>query len=97
MRLRDEQRQLIVDTARRMLGADVKVSLFGSRVDDQAKGGDVDLYVEMPRTPGIWRQAQVMAQLEKVLGLPVDLLVRATDQAETPLHRIARLTGVALT
>ena len=97
MRLRDEQRQVIVETARRMLGEDVKVSLFGSRVDDRARGGDVDLYVEMPRTPGIWREAQVMAQLEKVLGLPVDLVVHAVGAAETPLHRIARLTGVSLT
>ncbi len=70
--------------------------LFGSRGDDAAKGGDVDLYIETHEPPGIWRKAQLLAELEKRLGLPVDLVLHAQNEPEKPIHRIARLTGVAL-
>lgn len=70
--------------------------LFGSRVDDTAKGGDVDLYIETRESPGIWRQAQLLAELEKQLGLPVDLVLHAQGEPEKPIHRIAKLTGVSL-
>lgn len=70
--------------------------LFGSRVDDAAKGGDVDLYIETRESPGIWRKAQLLAELEKCLGLPVDLVLHAQGEPEKPIHRIAKLTGVSL-
>lgn len=96
MRLHEEQRRLIVDTSRRMLGDAVHVTLFGSRVDDRAKGGDVDLYVEVSSSPGLWEQARLAAALEQGLGLPVDLVVRSPKEPEGPLHRLAKLTGVPL-
>ena len=46
MRLTPAQIDTIKSTAQALLGEDVQVTLFGSRVDDSAKGGDVDLYVE---------------------------------------------------
>ncbi len=70
--------------------------LFGSRVDDAAKGGDVDLYIETPMSLGIWRKAQLLAELEKRLGLPVDLVLHTLNEPEKPIHRIAKLTGVPL-
>ncbi|MFA7240761.1 MAG: nucleotidyltransferase domain-containing protein [Sulfuricellaceae bacterium] len=96
MRLDPHQRQTILETSHRFLGEDATVLLFGSRVDDAAKGGDVDLYIETPQPPGIWRQAQLLAELEKQLGLSVDLVLHAQGEPEKPIHRIAKLTGVAL-
>jgi predicted nucleotidyltransferase len=46
MRLTPVQIHTIKSTAQGVLGEGVQVTLFGSRVDDAAKGGDVDLYVE---------------------------------------------------
>ena len=46
MRLSPAQIDIIKTTAQTVLGDGARVTLFGSRVDDQAKGGDVDLYVE---------------------------------------------------
>ena len=96
MRLTAQQTRLIHDTAMQMLGTDARVVLFGSRTDDAAKGGDVDLFIETRESPGLWRQAQLQVELEKRLGLPVDLILRAASEPESPIHRIARLTGVAL-
>lgn len=96
MRLSSQQRRIILASTQRALGDEAKVLLFGSRVDDGATGGDVDLYVETRETAGMWCKAQLLAELEHRLGLPVDLVLRATSEPERPLHRIAKLTGVAL-
>jgi predicted nucleotidyltransferase len=96
MRLAPHQSRIIVEAARKALGGDIRVLLFGSRVDDAAKGGDVDLYIETREAPGIWRKAQLLADLEYRLGLSVDLLLHAPGEPEKPIHRIARLTGVPL-
>jgi hypothetical protein len=59
------------------------------------KGGG-DLFIETGTQPGIWRQAQLLAELEKQLGLPVDLVLHAQGEQEKSIHRIARLTGISL-
>jgi hypothetical protein len=46
MRLTASQIETIRNTTQQNFGADASVWLFGSRVDDTRRGGDVDLYVE---------------------------------------------------
>jgi len=48
MRLTHTQIETIKSTAAAVLGEGVRVTLFGSRLDDHEKGGDVDLYIELP-------------------------------------------------
>lgn len=48
MRLTDQQRKVIRDACKDVFGSDSVVKLFGSRVDDSLKGGDIDLLVELP-------------------------------------------------
>jgi pyruvate/2-oxoglutarate/acetoin dehydrogenase E1 component len=43
MRLTPDQIQAIKQTAETVLGDDARVILFGSRVDDTKKGGDLNL------------------------------------------------------
>lgn len=95
MRLTVSEQQVILG-AIRAREPRAEVYLFGSRVDDAARGGDVDLYIETPTRVGVWRKAQLLAELEKRLGLSVDLVLHTMDEPEKPLHRIAKLTGVAL-
>jgi predicted nucleotidyltransferase len=46
MRLTEKQRKIIASAARQYFGADSRVRLFGSRLRDDLRGGDIDLYVE---------------------------------------------------
>ena len=46
MRLSPAQTEVILSCLRQQYGADATVMLFGSRLDDSARGGDVDLLVD---------------------------------------------------
>ena len=46
MRLKKENIEVIKILAKKYFGENAKVYLFGSRIDDNKKGGDIDLYIE---------------------------------------------------
>ncbi|MDT8440010.1 MAG: nucleotidyltransferase domain-containing protein, partial [Wenzhouxiangellaceae bacterium] len=48
MRLTNNQIQAIKTAAAEIFGDEAEVWLFGSRIDDDKRGGDIDLYVELP-------------------------------------------------
>jgi len=68
--------------------------LFGSRLDDHKKGGDVDLYVETAPHP-LMNELRCKVQLEEALDMPVDLIVRSHDE-NSPIGNIAKAQGVSL-
>lgn len=95
MRLSTAQQQSILRAARQNFGGDAKVWLFGSRVDDARRGGDVDLYVEADG-PNTWLSAlRCKIAIEEELDLHVDLVVndRVSDK---PIYKIAKDKGVRL-
>jgi hypothetical protein len=47
MRLTSAQITTIESTAKALLGEGAKVWLYGSRLDDQAAGGDIDLLLRL--------------------------------------------------
>ena len=51
MRLSPTHRAAILRIVSDMCGPDARVRLFGSRVDDTKRGGDVDLLVELAAEP----------------------------------------------
>jgi predicted nucleotidyltransferase len=82
-----------------IVGLDARVRLFGSRVNDQARGGDVDLLVELDRPLEDW--VRIAIQLEAALigdfaGREVDVVIAAPNISEKPIHAVARQTGVLL-
>jgi predicted nucleotidyltransferase len=77
MRLSCKQLLTITETAQLVAGEGVRVSLFGSRLDDTRKGGDVDLLIESKPAIGLLAKAKIKLILEKKLNLPVDII--ATD------------------
>ena len=48
MRLSQQTQQVIRDTVREVFGVEANVKLFGSRINDDARSGDIDLLVELP-------------------------------------------------
>lgn len=99
MRLSDMQRQRIRQIVSEEAGSEARVKLFGSRLDDQAKGGDVDLMVEIncPVQRPAELAARLSARISRALhGRKVDVLLSATNSSHLPIHDIARRQGVEL-
>lgn len=96
MRLSPEQIRLIGQTVAEIAGVDATVRLFGSRLDDTARGGDIDLMLELPRAVEHPAQlaARVAARLERALGgRRVDVVLSAPNLQVLPIHQVARSTG----
>lgn len=100
MRLQAEQINAIKQEAECFFGASAQVWLFGSRVDDSAKGGDVDLYVHtMSRDADQLAAARLsfLARLKRRLGdRKIDLVVHRAGSESLPVYELARKTGVML-
>ena len=97
MRLTPAQIDTIKSTATAVLGDGVQVWLYGSRLDDQRRGGDVDLLVQTARKASVMDRARFKYQVESTLQLPVDVLMVQTGQNASPFETIARSKAVELT
>ncbi len=95
MRLSATQQQSILQAARQNFGADAKVWLFGSRLDDARRGGDVDLYVETSQINTLMPALRCKMAIEESLDLHVDLVVNDHMKNE-PIYQIAKNQGVQL-
>ncbi|MEY3201031.1 MAG: hypothetical protein RIR70_581 [Pseudomonadota bacterium] len=94
MRLRPEQLESITRLVKHWLGEDAVIWLFGSRLDDARRGGDIDLYIEIADHE-LMRAMRCKVELQDALDLPVDLIVRKPDDA-SPIANIAKSTGIRL-
>jgi uncharacterized protein len=80
----------------RRLDPDAEVYLYGSRVDDSARGGDIDLLVVSDKL-GFRDLLRLRAAILDQLGWQqLDLIVCRRDQLNEPLAAAARETGVEL-
>ena len=99
MRLSPSARSIFRDTVRSVIGLDATVRLFGSRTEDDAKGGDIDLLVESDRAidqPALVG-ACIGARLQQALGdQRIDVVIAAPNVPHQAIHRIARASGITL-
>ena len=99
MRLTPKQIEMIRNTAQLVFGDIARVTLLGSRIDDQAKGGDVDLMVEVPNIvdePALMG-ARVASRVSRAMnGRRVDVILKASNLKIQPIHEMATRTGVIL-
>jgi len=69
MRLTDHQIKIIQQVAVAIFGQTAKVYLFGSRVNDLAKGGDIDLLIDAKEDTMTSRNKVLfLVQVKKQLG-----------------------------
>lgn len=88
-------RSAITDT----FGAGAGAWLFGSRVDDSKRGGDIDLLIS-PCPGGVeqlfFKKIRLLARLERELGeRKVDIVIETPGDTR-PIVAIAHATGVKL-
>ena len=99
MRLSTQHADLIRRTARDVLGDRVEVILFGSRADDEARGGDVDLLMAVPEAvpEAAMLSARLAARISRGMdGRKVDVVLQAPNLQAQAIHHVARQTGVRL-
>jgi uncharacterized protein len=78
------------------LDAKAVIYLFGSRVDDTARGGDIDLLV-ISDTLGFRDELRLRRRIFDRIGCQqLDLVVRRRNQLDEPLAAIAQETGIKL-
>ncbi len=96
MRLTKQQTRTIIQTVSRLAGTGTTVCLFGSRLNDQAKGGDIDLFIESDIPLSLIHRAQIKIELESQLGLPVDIISKSRGAVATPFQSIAQSRSIQL-
>ena len=81
-------------------GPDARVLLFGSRVDDRRRGGDIDLLVEssLSAEEAFRAKVECLTDLHLALGeQKIDLVTCSIDDGDTPaVLESARRQGVQL-
>lgn len=82
-----------------MAGESARVWLFGSRVRDDQRGGDVDLLLDMdtPVDEPAQLASRIAARISRTMhGRKVDVLIKAPNLLMLPIHAIALSQGVPL-
>lgn len=99
MRLSQEHIMQLKRLAIEEAGPDARLRLFGSRLDDAARGGDVDLLLDIPEpvdNPAMLA-ARLSARASRVMrGRQVDVVLMAPNLKRLPIHEVALRTGVSL-
>lgn len=96
MRLNDYEIESIKLSAYEVFGNKVKVYLFGSRVFDDKKGGDIDLYIETERTQNIYNEKiRFLVELDRRIGeQKVDVVISRNKM--DPIEQSALKNGIIL-
>lgn len=95
MRLTAFEVNAIKQTAQEIFGSKAVVLLFGSRVDDTKKGGDIDLYIKAPSGNDLAHKIKFLVSLEQKIGEQKIDVVLAVDE-KRPIEQQAISTGVLL-
>lgn len=99
MRLNEVYRTVIKESLIKYFGKDSKFYLFGSRVDDNKRGGDIDLYIETDLDSKKSSDAKIKAYIDMIKKLgeqKIDFVVHINGTEFTPIEKIARETGIEL-
>jgi predicted nucleotidyltransferase len=100
MRLTEQQQRIIRQVLLKHFGQNSELRLFGSRVDDNAKGGDIDLYIEPEFCSAddiVEAKLNALVDLHLALGdQKIDLVINRKAGKTLPIYKIAKDSGVPL-
>ena len=95
MRLNKKDIQSIIQVAKEIYGESVEVYLFGSRTDNENRGGDIDLLIRTTsEKKGVLARIRMVARLKQLLGeQKIDVI---GDHEESLVAKEALTTGIRL-
>jgi predicted nucleotidyltransferase len=93
MRITAAEKDALVDSVRQA-DPNARIWLFGSRLDDSKKGGDIDIAVLSPLIPIPERMRIRRAIIDRIGDQKIDIVVSA--DGTDPFFRLAVETGVRI-
>lgn len=99
MRLTTKQIAAIKQKTALIFGDDAHVYLFGSRIDDDAKGGDIDLFIELAKEieNPVAKTIRLNGVLQQEIGMQkIDIIFHAPHYDWKPIHAEAKERGILL-
>jgi len=83
MRITDKEREAFISVISKYVASPSELRLFGSRVDDNALGGDFDLLIiveEVSRETLSANKAEILSQIKETIGeQKIDLLIATPE------------------
>lgn len=100
MRITEQQKKIIKENVNKTFGSQAEVLLFGSRVDDNQRGGDIDLLIELQQNDKeiLKKNLNLNAALQIAMGglQKIDIITHVKNTAPTALYEAASRTGIRL-
>ena len=97
MRISEAEKKGFIELCRKHFGESSHLYLFGSRVDDQKKGGDIDLFLDASEVINLQQQLNFLVDVEKKLtSRKIDLIIHSPESRARSIFDTARRTGVLL-
>lgn len=99
MRISARDQKAIRETAEEVFGKNVKVILFGSRVYDTERGGDIDILIESPEpvSKALKKKIPLLVKLKQRIGdRKIDVLIQGIDSEEKAIFKVAHREGVKI-
>ena len=93
MRLKSQETEIIRRSVAEVFGETTPVWVFGSRLDDDRRGGDIDLFQEtaLPPAERLRCRFRLLALLQERLGeQKIDLVLAAPDDPEDQDRLVVR-------
>ena len=95
MRLRNNEIAAIKEVTREVFGDNATIGLFGSRKDNNKKGGDIDLFIQcnchISREELYQRKIKFLVLLKNIIGdQKIDVLINAGQLSGSILETVRR-------
>jgi predicted nucleotidyltransferase len=96
LRLRNDIKNGIIKASRKHFG-NADLYLFGSRVNDSKKGGDIDLFVESSVNIHSDNRHDFLTDIYRnITERSIDLIIKNPSSAQQKIFTIAKKTGIKL-
>ena len=89
MRLDSKEIETVRTMVERIVGKGSKVRVFGSRLNDSKRGGDLDLLIESEVPVDAIRRADLKLDLEETLALPLDIIFLEKGKKRSAFQELA--------